>query len=76
MVLVLTTEQILVPLNCTCTDLWLGYLEIPDGCDVSAELSLDAHQLYSLSGGPLNVLTVEIITATVSFQMVLVFQLS
>ena len=53
-----------------------SHLEIPDGCDVSAELSLDAHQLYSLSGGPLNVLTVEIITATVSFQMVLVFQLS
>ena len=72
----ISTEQILVLLYCTCTDLWLGYLEIPDGCDVSAELSLDAHQLYSLSGGPLNVLTVEIITATVSFQMVLVFQLS
>ena len=41
--------------------------KIPDGCDVLAELSLDAHQVYSLSGGPWNVLTVEMITATLSF---------
>ena len=26
--------------------------KIPDGCDVLAELSLDAHQVYNLSGGP------------------------
>ena len=39
---------------------------IPEGFDVSAELSLDAHQVYSLSGGPWNVLTVEMITATLS----------
>ena len=25
---------------------------IPEGFDVSAELSLDAHQVYNLSGGP------------------------